>query len=92
MDADGWIFYYNQRWYDYTGTTSSEMEGWGWVNVHDPRDLPLILAGGAAGTLPKGRHIRFKKGSELPNLYVTMLEKLGVPERAVGDSTGSLAI
>ena len=66
--------------------------GMGNSNEHDPRDLPLILAGGAAGTLPKGRHVRFKKGSELPNLYVTMLNKLGVPETAVGDSTGSLAI
>jgi hypothetical protein len=66
--------------------------GMGNSNEHDPRDLPLILAGGAAGMLPKGRHIRFKKGSELPNLYVSMLEKLGVPENSVGDSTGTLAI
>ena len=66
--------------------------GMGNSNEHDPRDLPLILAGGAAGSLPSGRHIRFKQGSELPNLYVTMLEKLGVPENAVGDSTGPLAI
>ncbi len=66
--------------------------GMGNSNEHDPRELPLILAGGAAGTLPSGRHIRFKKGSELPNLYVTMLNKVGVPVEAVGDSTGSLAL
>ncbi|MDP9122568.1 MAG: PAS domain S-box protein, partial [Acidobacteriota bacterium] len=41
--ADGWIFWYNQRWYDYTGTTSDEMEGWGWQSVHDPKELPRIL-------------------------------------------------
>ena len=52
-----------------------------------------FLAGGAAGTLPSGRHIRFKKGSELPNLYVTMLNKLGVPVEAVGEgSTGRLPL
>ena len=35
-DADGWIFWYNQQWYDYTGTTLEEMRGWGWQNVHHP--------------------------------------------------------
>lgn len=66
--------------------------GMGNSNEHDPHELPLILAGGAAGALPSGRHIRYKKGSELPNLYVTMLEKLGVPENVVGASTGALSI
>lgn len=42
-DADGWIFWYNKRWYDYTGTTPSEMEGWGWQTVHDPAVLPEVL-------------------------------------------------
>ncbi|TWT91103.1 Autoinducer 2 sensor kinase/phosphatase LuxQ [Pseudobythopirellula maris] len=35
-DAQGWIFWYNQRWYDYTGTTLEEMQGWGWRDVHHP--------------------------------------------------------
>lgn len=43
MTPDGWIDYYNQRWYDYTGTRFEDMEGWGWVQVHDPDDLPRIL-------------------------------------------------
>jgi PAS domain S-box-containing protein len=43
--ADGFIFWYNQRWYDYTGTTPKEMEGWGWQRVHDPEYLPQVLAG-----------------------------------------------
>jgi PAS domain S-box-containing protein len=40
---DGWIFWYNQRWYEYTGTTSGQMEGWGWQSVHDPAILPAVL-------------------------------------------------
>ncbi len=39
-NADGWIYWYNQRWYDYTGTTPQQMEGWGWQSVHDPKTLP----------------------------------------------------
>ena len=35
-DAEGWIYWYNQRWYDYTGTTLEEMQGWGWQSVHHP--------------------------------------------------------
>ena len=44
-EADGHIFWYNQRWYDYTGTTAQEMEGWGWQSVHDPARLPAVLEG-----------------------------------------------
>ena len=42
--ADGFIFWYNQRWYEYTGTTPQQMEGWGWQSVHDPQKLPLVMA------------------------------------------------
>lgn len=41
---DGWIDWYNRRWFEYTGTTLESMEGWGWVSVHDPADLPRVLA------------------------------------------------
>jgi len=41
---DGWIHWYNQQWYEYTGTTPEEMEGWGWQSVHDPDVLPSVLA------------------------------------------------
>ena len=44
-NADGWIFWYNQRWYDFTGTTLQEMAGWGWQSVHDPEALPAVLTG-----------------------------------------------
>ncbi|MDP9087729.1 MAG: PAS domain S-box protein, partial [Pseudomonadota bacterium] len=40
---DGAIFWYNKRWYDYTGTTPEEMRGWGWQAVHDPDELPRVL-------------------------------------------------
>jgi PAS domain S-box-containing protein len=42
-NADGWIFWYNDRWYEYTGTTPQQMEGWGWKSVHDPQMLPKVL-------------------------------------------------
>lgn len=41
--SDGYIFWYNQRWYDYTRTTPEDMEGWGWQSVHDPEVLPKVL-------------------------------------------------
>ena len=42
-EADGSRFWYNQRWYDYTGTTPEEMEGFGWQKVHDPEVLPKVM-------------------------------------------------
>jgi PAS domain S-box-containing protein len=42
--SDGYIYWYNERWYEYTGTTPAEMEGWGWQSVHDPEVLPTVLA------------------------------------------------
>ena len=41
--SDGYVFWYNQRWYTYTGTTPEQMEGWGWQSVHDPQTLPSVL-------------------------------------------------
>ena len=43
-NADGWITWYNRRWYAFTGTTPAEMEGWGWQSVHDPDRLQDVLA------------------------------------------------
>jgi PAS domain S-box-containing protein len=40
---DGWTFWYNDRWYEYTGTTPEQMEGWGWQSVHDPRELLQVM-------------------------------------------------
>jgi PAS domain S-box-containing protein len=41
---DGHIDFYNRRWFEYTGTTLQQMEGWGWESVHDPLMLPRIVA------------------------------------------------
>lgn len=41
---DGYVLWYNRRWYEYTGTTFEQMEGWGWQRVHDPKDLPRVMA------------------------------------------------
>lgn len=41
---DGWIFWYNKRWYDYTGTTLKDMEGWGWRQVHHPEHVDRVVA------------------------------------------------
>ena len=38
--ADGFLDYYNQRWYDYTGMTAEQLAGWGWQAVWHPEDLP----------------------------------------------------
>jgi PAS domain S-box-containing protein len=42
--ADGHIFWYNRRWYEYTGTSAEDQEGWGWESVHDPQILPRVVA------------------------------------------------
>jgi PAS domain S-box-containing protein len=42
-NSDGYITWYNRRWYEYTGTTPEQMEGWGWQSVHDPKMLQKVL-------------------------------------------------
>src|SRR5579864_5542094 len=43
-EPDGNLFWYNRRWYEYTGTTPEQMSGWGWQSVHDPGTLTEVLA------------------------------------------------
>lgn len=43
-NREGWIFWYNQRWFDYTGTDLSSMEGWGWKSVHHPDHVERVEA------------------------------------------------
>jgi PAS domain S-box-containing protein len=42
-NKEGWIYWYNKKWYEYTGTTPKQMEGWGWQSVHDPVELPRVM-------------------------------------------------
>ncbi len=41
--ADGDLVWFNERWYEYTGTSLERMSGWGWQSVVDPDVLPLVL-------------------------------------------------
>ena len=54
---DGHIYWYNRRWYEYTGTTPEQMEGWGWQEVHDPEVLPA-RAGAVEGVDRQRRAVR----------------------------------
>lgn len=40
---DGHVFWFNSRWFEYTGTTSADVEGWNWKSVHDPDVLPDVI-------------------------------------------------
>ena len=59
-------------------------------NRHDPENLPVLLAGRGKGTLRPGRRVRFAEKTPLCNLHLSMLHRLGVKEKAFGDSTGVL--
>jgi hypothetical protein len=58
---------------------------------HDSAPLPLVLFGHAHGRIQGGRHIVYPPDSHYANLLVTLLDRVGVPVDAVGDSTGDLA-
>lgn len=42
-DASGWIYWYNKRWFEFTGTTLEEMQGWGWRKVHHPDHVDRVV-------------------------------------------------
>jgi hypothetical protein len=60
-------------------------------NLHNHSPLPAILAGGAAGRLKGGRHLKYPDHTPMSNLLLSMLEKSGVPTDQFGDSTGRLS-
>jgi hypothetical protein len=59
-------------------------------NAHAHDDLPILVAGKAKGTIKTGRHIRYPRETPLTNLYLTMLDRMGVKVDRFGDSTGRL--
>jgi hypothetical protein len=62
-------------------------------NAHTHHNLPLVMAGGAAGRVRGGRHIQYPKETPMNNLLLTMLDKAGVPvPEKLGDSTGELKL
>ncbi len=58
---------------------------------HSHDDLPVILAGGGGGTLKKGRHLRLRDDTPMCNLYLGLLDRMGVKQPRFGDSTGTLS-
>ena len=60
-------------------------------NAHAHDNLPILLAGKANGTIKTGRHVRMPRETPLTNLYVSMLDRMGVQVDGFGDSTGRLA-
>ncbi len=64
--------------------------GMGNPNRHDHDNLPILVAGGAAGRMKGGRHIRFAKPTPLANLHLTLIDKVGVRLDSFGDSRGKV--
>jgi hypothetical protein len=60
-------------------------------NAHNPRNLPLVLAGRGGGTLATGRHLVYEKNTPLSDLYVGMLNRVGAPVKNFADSRRELA-
>ncbi|QEG39644.1 DUF1552 domain-containing protein [Roseimaritima ulvae] len=64
--------------------------GMGNPDAHDHTNLPVLVAGGAAGRMQGGRHLRFDTPTPLANLHLTLLNKVGVPLETFADSTGRI--
>jgi hypothetical protein len=64
--------------------------GMGNPDVHDHVNLPILVAGGAAGSLKGGRHIKYDKPTPLANLHLTLLDKAGVRLDHFADSQGKI--
>src|SRR5437764_995359 len=64
--------------------------GMGNPSLHDHENLPILVAGGAATGLKGGRHIRYEKGTNLANVHLTLLDRVGVHLDSFGDSTGKI--
>lgn len=64
--------------------------GMGNPNLHDHVNLPILVAGGAAGRMKGGRHIRYEKPTPLANLHLTLLDKVGVRLDSFADSRGKV--
>ena len=61
-------------------------------NLHDHKNLPLVLLGGGAGRLRGGRHIKFPELTPMANLLLGLLDKAGVPADSFGDSDGRVEL
>jgi hypothetical protein len=59
-------------------------------NQHLHTNLPVILAGKGGGTLKPGAHLRVKEETPMSNLFLSMLDRMGLKEEKFGDSNGRL--
>jgi hypothetical protein len=59
-------------------------------NRHNHDDLPVLIAGKGGGTIHSGRHVTYKSGTPMTNLFLAMLDRVGVRTETIGDSTGRL--
>jgi hypothetical protein len=62
-------------------------------NMHEHKNLPILLAGGGAGALTPGRHVRYNNNPPLANLYIYLMQAMGVDVTTFGDNgTGPLPL
>ena len=59
-------------------------------NMHLYKDLPVLLVGGAATGIQGDRHVQYPENTPIANLYLTLLDRLGIHLESFGDSTGRL--
>ena len=64
--------------------------GMGDPDAHDHSNLPIVVAGGAAGKMRGGRHLRFNEPTPLANLHLTLLNMVGVPLETFADANGKV--
>jgi hypothetical protein len=64
--------------------------GMGNPNIHDHVNLPILVAGGGAGRVKGGRHVKYAEPTPLANLHLTLLERVGVRMEAFADSQGKV--
>jgi uncharacterized protein DUF1552 len=59
-------------------------------DIHFHHDLPMVLAGGGAGQVKGGRHLKLSEDTPLANLWLTLIDKMGLAVEKFGDSKGRL--
>jgi hypothetical protein len=59
-------------------------------NKHNHDDLPILMAGRGGGRLKTGQHMVYPNHTPMNNLFLSMLDRVGVKVEKLGDSTGKL--
>ena len=59
-------------------------------NAHNNENLPILFAGRGSGSINTGRHVRYERETPMCNLFLSMLDRVGVSVEYCGDSTGRL--